>query len=148
MDLCITNNLMFMRHKNGYTMEALAEIISVSRQTVAKWESGESYPDIMNCMKLATLYKITLDELVYKPLSETQASEFSSDQNKICGILNIDENCAINLPEPLMEMSDISGFMICLYAIVASRFSLFHVTSLCLLSVLSKPGPTNVFWRF
>ena len=52
MDLCITNNLMFMRHKNGYTMEALAEIISVSRQTVAKWESGESYPDIMNCMKL------------------------------------------------------------------------------------------------
>ncbi|MBQ5716503.1 MAG: helix-turn-helix transcriptional regulator, partial [Clostridia bacterium] len=28
--------------KNGYTMEALAEIISVSRQTVAKWESGES----------------------------------------------------------------------------------------------------------
>ena len=63
MDLCITNNLMFMKPKNGYTMEALAEIISVSRQTVAKWESGKSYPDIMNCMKLATLYKITLDEL-------------------------------------------------------------------------------------
>ena len=109
MDLCITNNLMFMRHKNGYTMEALAEIISVSRQTVAKWESGESYPDIMNCMKLATLYKITLDELVYKPLSEIQTSKFSSDQNKICGILDIDENCAINLPEPLMEMFDMKA---------------------------------------
>ena len=83
MDLCITDNLIFMRHKHGYTMEALAEIISVSRQTVAKWESGESYPDIMNCMKLATLYKITLDELVYKPLSEANAGEFSSDENKI-----------------------------------------------------------------
>ncbi len=106
MDLCITDNLMLMRHKHGYTMEALAEIISVSRQTVAKWESGESYPDIMNCMKLATLYKITLDELVYKPLREAQIGEFSSDGNKICGILDIAENGAINLPTSLMEMFD------------------------------------------
>jgi len=106
MDLCITNNLIFMRHKQGYTMEALAEIISVSRQTVAKWESGESYPDIMNCMKLATLYKITLDELVYKPLSEAKAGEFSSDENKICGILEINENGAVHLPEVLMKMFD------------------------------------------
>ena len=95
-----------MRHKHGYTMEALAEIISVSRQTVAKWESGESYPDIMNCMKLATLYKITLDELVYKPLSEAKAGEFSSDENKICGILEIHENGAVILPEALMKMFD------------------------------------------
>ena len=106
MDLCITNNLIFMRHKQGYTMEALAEIISVSRQTVAKWESGESYPDIMNCMKLATLYKITLDELVYKPLSEAKAGEFSSDENKICGILEINENGAVHLPKVLMKMFD------------------------------------------
>ena len=106
MELCITNNLIFMRHKHGYTMEALAEIISVSRQTVAKWESGESYPDIMNCMKLATLYKISLDELVYKPLREAQTGEFSPGGNKICGILEITENGAINLPECLMEMFD------------------------------------------
>ena len=109
MNLCITNNLIFMRHNHGYTMEALAEIISVSRQTIAKWEAGESFPDIMNCMKLATLYKITLDELVYKPLSEAKAGDFSSDKNKICGILNIDENGAINLPEPLMEMFDMKA---------------------------------------
>lgn len=106
MDLSITDNLILMRHKHGYTMEALAEIISVSRQTVAKWESGESYPDIMNCMKLATLYKITLDELVYKPLREAMTEEFSTDGNKICGILDIDENGAINLPPALMEMFD------------------------------------------
>ena len=87
-------------------MEALAEIISVSRQTVAKWESGESYPDIMNCMKLASLYKISLDELVYKPLREAQANEFSSDCNKICGILEIAESGVINLPESLMKMFD------------------------------------------
>lgn len=106
MDLSITNNLIFMRHKHGYTMEALAEIISVSRQTVAKWESGESYPDIMNCMKLATLYKITLDELVYKPLKEALDKEVASDTNKICGILDIAEQGVIKLPNALMEMFD------------------------------------------
>lgn len=60
----------------------------------------------MNCMKLATLYKITLDELVYKPLREAQLNEFSTDGNKICGILDIDENGAIHLPDSLMEMFD------------------------------------------
>ena len=109
MELCITDNLILMRHTHGYTMEALAEIISVSRQTVAKWESGESYPDIMNCMKLATLYKITLDELVYKPLREAHAGDFSSDGNKICGVLDIDENNTISLPKTLMEMFDMKA---------------------------------------
>ena len=107
MDLCITDNLILMRHKNGYTMEALAEIISVSRQTIAKWESGESYPDITNCIKLASLYKITLDELVYKPLREAQCEGASADGNKICGILEVEENGSITLPESLREMFDI-----------------------------------------
>ena len=109
MKLCITDNLILMRHKHGYTMEALAEIISVSRQTIAKWESGESYPDITNCMKLASLYKITLDELVYKPLREAQAEEFATDGNKICGVLDIGEDNSITLPEPLMEMFDLQA---------------------------------------
>ena len=58
-------------------------------------------------MKLATLYKITLDELVYKPLREAQAEEFTSDSNKICGVLDVGENGTITLPESLMEMFDI-----------------------------------------
>ena len=68
MDICIADNLKFLRHKNGYTLEAIAEIISVSRQSVAKWESGDSVPDIVNCVKLASLYKISLDELVNRSL--------------------------------------------------------------------------------
>ena len=42
MNLCIADNLKILRHKNGYTLEAIAEIISVSRQSVAKWEAGVS----------------------------------------------------------------------------------------------------------
>ena len=107
MNLCIAENLRLMRGKHGYTMENLAEIILVSRQTVAKWESGESYPDIMNCMKLSSLYKISLDELVNKPLREVESDEFTSTDNKICGVLDISEEGTIRIPATVMEMFDL-----------------------------------------
>lgn len=107
MGLCIADNLKLMRNKHGYTLESLAEIISVSRQTIAKWESGESYPDIINCVKLATLFKISLDELVNKPLRDAQVNDFSTGENKICGILDLSEEGTITFPKPVMEMFNI-----------------------------------------
>ena len=104
MKICIAENLKFLRNKYGYTLEALAQIISVSRQSVAKWESGDSLPDIVNCVKLATLYKISLDELVNRPLREVDENGLSSDNNRICGVLEISAESAITIPEPVMEM--------------------------------------------
>jgi len=107
MNICITENLNLLRQKHGYTLEALAEIISVSRQTVAKWEAGDSYPDIMNCMKLATLYKISLDELVNKPLKEAMSDEFSMEGDRICGVVDISEEGTICIPDIVMEMFEV-----------------------------------------
>jgi transcriptional regulator with XRE-family HTH domain len=107
MSICLADNLKLMRNKYGYTLEGMAEIISVSRQTVAKWESGESYPDIINCQKLATLYKVSLDELVNKPLSEMAVDEFNCKNDRLCGILDVSENGSIHIPEPVLEMFDI-----------------------------------------
>ena len=45
----IATNLRFLRNKHSMSQEAVAEKINVSRQAVAKWESGETLPDIMNC---------------------------------------------------------------------------------------------------
>lgn len=107
MKLCIADNLNLMRQKSGYSLEALAEIISVSRQTIAKWEMGDSYPDLMNCMKLASLYKVSLDELVNKPLREIQNSDFLSLDNKIGGVIDVSEEGMIRIPDTVMEMFDI-----------------------------------------
>ena len=107
MSLCIADNLKLMRSKYGYTLESLAEIVDVSRQTIAKWEAGESYPDIENCVKLAYLYKVSLDELVNKPLWDVQVTDSSNGANKICGVLDLSEEGTITLPKPVMEMFDI-----------------------------------------
>lgn len=106
MELHIAENLRIMRQKYGYTLEALAEIIAVSRQTVAKWEAGDSHPDIVNCIKLANLYKMSLDELVNKPLMAVQKNDFIPENGKICGVLDISEESTIKLPESVLELFD------------------------------------------
>ncbi len=107
MNICIAENLCFLRQNHGYTLEAIAEIISVSRQTVSKWEMGETYPDITNCAKLASLYKISLDELVSKPLKDAVSCEFSVKEDYICGLVEISDDGSVMLPDVVREMFEI-----------------------------------------
>ena len=67
----ISRNLKSLRKKNQYTQEEIAEKINVSRQSVAKWENGESNPDIESWIKLANLYNVKLDDLVNHSEEET-----------------------------------------------------------------------------
>ena len=52
------------RKSRGLTQEAVAETLGVSRQTVSKWETGETLPDIRQSKRLAVLYGVSLDELI------------------------------------------------------------------------------------
>lgn len=60
----INTNLKYLWKKFKYTQEDIANKIGVSRQAVAKWENGETLPDINNCLALSKLYGVTLDDLV------------------------------------------------------------------------------------
>lgn len=60
----INMNLAALRKQYGLTQEEVAEKINVSRQAIAKWEKGESVPDINNCTALAGLFQVSLDDLV------------------------------------------------------------------------------------
>ena len=62
------SNLIQLRKLNGLSQEELAEKLGVSRQTLSKWETGDSLPDIEKCRVLADVFGVTMDELVnYKP---------------------------------------------------------------------------------
>lgn len=71
-------NLFQARKKKGLSQEAVAEKLGVSRQTIFKWETDETLPDIRQAKKLAVLYGLTLDELI----------EFDADVQEIQEVIN------------------------------------------------------------
>lgn len=62
--MIFSEKLQIIRKSKGFTQEGLAEKLQVSRQAIAKWESGQAYPDIMNLILLSNLFHITVDYLV------------------------------------------------------------------------------------
>lgn len=59
-----SENIKRLRNKNNLSQERLAEILDVSRQAVAKWESNQCYPDINKLIFLSELFHVTIDDLV------------------------------------------------------------------------------------
>lgn len=62
--MIFSEKLQLIRKNKGFTQEELAERLSVSRQAVAKWESGQVYPDICNLIQISNLFNVTVDYLV------------------------------------------------------------------------------------
>lgn len=62
----LADNLVLLRNRKGMSQEQIAEIIGISRQSYAKWEQGETMPDIDKCDRLANFYKITIDALIHQ----------------------------------------------------------------------------------
>ncbi len=58
------NSLFSARKKSGMSQEEVAERLGVSRQTISKWETNETLPDIRQSKRLAVLYHLSLDELI------------------------------------------------------------------------------------
>ncbi len=58
------NSLFHARKRCGFSQEDVAEKLGVSRQTVSKWETDETLPDIRQSKKMAVLYNMSLDELI------------------------------------------------------------------------------------
>lgn len=62
--MSLGNSLFQARKKSGLSQEEVAERLGVSRQTISKWETDETLPDIRQSKRLAVLYHLSLDELI------------------------------------------------------------------------------------
>lgn len=75
--MSLAENLQYLRAREGVTQEQLAERLDVSRQSVSKWESTASYPEMDTLLKLCDMFQVDMDTLlrgsVEKSLSEDTA---------------------------------------------------------------------------
>ena len=71
----LKESLSFYRKEQGLSQVELAEALDVSRQTISKWETDETLPDIRQSKHLALLYGLTLDELIAFDLEVQEIQE-------------------------------------------------------------------------
>lgn len=65
------NKLYQLRKQKGLSQEELANRLNVSRQTISKWEVGDSTPDMEKLIAISDLFEISLDELILDKKPET-----------------------------------------------------------------------------
>ena len=100
----ISVNLSYLRKVNGYSQEEVAERIGVSRQAVAKWEAGDTAPDLDNCLALAKLYNVTLDDLVQYDQEQSAGVPIAPKGRHMFGVVTVGERGQIVIPQKAREM--------------------------------------------
>lgn len=103
----ICENLVSLRKKNQLSQESVAEKIGVSRQAVAKWESGASLPDIENCCALAQLYNVALDDLVRYQSDQMDGLPIPPKGKYLFGTVTVGERGQIVIPAKARKIFDI-----------------------------------------
>jgi transcriptional regulator with XRE-family HTH domain len=73
--MILADKIIDLRKKQGWSQEELAEQLGVSRQSVSKWESGMSVPDLNKIIAMSELFGVSTDYLVKDTLEEPTPSE-------------------------------------------------------------------------
>lgn len=100
------NNLKLYRKKFGLTQEQVAERLGVSRQAVAKWERGETLPDIDNIIAMADMYEISIDSLVR---NMTTMNAPNDEKKHTFGVVKVNDKGQITLPKKSREIFNINA---------------------------------------
>ena len=82
----IGNKIMELRKKNGLSQEELAEKVGVARQTISKWELGETSPDLKQSKELSKIFNVSLDELADNDIKDVLV-EKTSNVEQLAGLI-------------------------------------------------------------
>ena len=73
--MILADKIIELRKKEGWSQEELAEKLSVTRQSVSKWEGAQSIPDLDKVVQMSRLFGVTTDYLLKDELEESQPAE-------------------------------------------------------------------------
>ena len=108
--MSFSENLTELRKLNGFSQEELADRIGVSRQTLSKYETGESLPDIEKCKQLADVFSVSMDDLIsYDKNDEENMGYGVPPKGKhIFGMVKVGEKGQIVIPAKARKIFDIA----------------------------------------
>ncbi|MCQ2545497.1 MAG: helix-turn-helix domain-containing protein [Clostridia bacterium] len=107
--MSFSENLIELRKYHNYSQEELAEMIGISRQTLSKYETGESLPDIEKCKLLADVFGVTMDDLISynKDEQENLGLGIPPKGKHIFGMVKVGDKGQIVIPSKARKIFEI-----------------------------------------
>lgn len=104
------DNLIELRKLNGMSQDELADRIGVSRQTVSKYETEESLPDIEKCKRIAEVFSVSMDDLInYERNNKNNLGLNVPPKGKhIFGMVKVGDKGQIVIPAEARKIFDIN----------------------------------------
>ena len=103
------DNLVHLRKLNRMTQEDVAEKVGVTRQAIAKWEAGETVPDLDKCRLLADVFGVSLDDLANYKAEENLGLDLPPKGKHLFGIVTVGDKGQIVIPAKARKLFDISA---------------------------------------
>ncbi len=103
------DNLVQMRKALQMTQEDIADKLGVTRQSVAKWESGETVPDLDKCKLLADTFGVSLDDLANYESDENFGLGVPPKGKHLFGLVTVGDKGQIVIPAKARKIFDISA---------------------------------------
>ena len=106
--MSFAKNLIELRKYHNFSQEELAAMIGVSRQTMSKYETGESLPDIEKCKQLANAFGVTVDDLIsYEKDDDNLGMGVPPKGKHIFGMVKVGDKGQIVIPAKARKIFDI-----------------------------------------
>lgn len=106
--MSFSDNLIELRKYHDLSQEELAEKIGVSRQTLSKYETGESLPDIEKCKLLADIFGVSLDDLIsFESNEESMGMGIPPKGKHIFGMVKVGDKGQIVIPSKARKIFNI-----------------------------------------
>lgn len=103
------DNLIQLRKYNRLTQEQLAEKIGVTRQAIAKWEAGDTVPDLDKCKALAEIFGVSLDDLANYEPEKNMDLPIPPKGKHLFGLVTVGEKGQIVIPAKARKIFSISA---------------------------------------
>ena len=103
------DNLVQLRKFSQMTQEDVAEKLGVTRQSVAKWEAGESIPDLDKCKQLADIFGVSLDDLANYEPEDNMGFAVPPKGKHLFGLVTVGDKGQIVIPVKARKLFDISA---------------------------------------
>lgn len=133
--MSFSENLQFLRSQAGVTQEQLAEQLDVTRQSVSKWESAQSFPEMDTLLRICDLYDVNLDTLLRGSVEASRTADtakYDAFMNRfawrislataaiiaavgLCGLMEV-----LGLPEALAGAALLLVITVCVVVFVVS----------------------------